>query len=217
MPDTDPLSVLEGLYTAVVADTLDSLGYRDRILGADIRALTPTRRLCGRVFTARAETVRAVPANPYELEMQAIDRMSRGDVLVVDAGYHRESAFWGELLTTACLAKGVRGVVMSTCARDMWKLNELDFPVFGIGCTPADSKGRIDVVSVGEPITIDGVETKNGDLILGDEDGVVIVPEEAAAETLRLASEKVSGEDTVRDELAAGVPVSEVFRRHGIL
>jgi 4-hydroxy-4-methyl-2-oxoglutarate aldolase len=213
----DPLAVLSQLYSAVVADVLDGLGYRRQTLSADIRALTPANHVCGRVFTARAEAVDRDPEEPYKLEMEAIDTMQSGGVLVVDAGHNRASAFWGELLSTACLAKGVRGVVMSTCCRDIWRLEEMDFPVFGIGCTPADSKGRIDVVEIAMPISIDGVNTKNGDFILGDADGVVIVPTEVAEETLRLALEKVSGEDTVRDELAAGIPVADVFRKHGIL
>ena len=213
----DTIALLESLYTAVIADVLDSLGHRRQCLSPDIRALTPTQQVCGRVFTARAVAVDHEPAEPYKLEMAAIDTMQAGDVLVVEAGHHRKSAFWGELLTTACLAKGVRGVVMSTCARDLWQLNQLDFPVFGIGVTPADSKGRIDVVEIGAPITLDGVAIANGDWLLGDQDGVVIVPASCLDEALRLAHEKVSGENTVRDELAAGVPVAEVFRRHGIL
>lgn len=217
MPVPDAVPRLQQMYTAVVADVLDSLGRRNQVLGADVRPLTPANRFCGRVFTARAVAVDSEPAEPYRLEMAAIDRMQRDDVLVVDAGHQRHCAFWGELLSTACLAKGVRGCVMTTCARDLWKLNEMDFPVFGIGVTPADSKGRIDVAEIGEPITIDGVETRNGDLILGDVDGVVIIPQDVLDETLRLAAEKMSGEDTVREELAAGVPVSEVFRKHGIL
>jgi len=213
----DTIARLAKLYTAVIADVLDSLGRRQQCLGTDIRALTPAKRVCGRVFSARAVAVDCEPAEPYKLEMEAIDTMTDGDVLVVDAGHHRDSAFWGELLSTACLAKGVRGAVMSTCARDLWKLNQLDFPVFGIGTTPADSKGRIDVIEIGQPITIDGVAIANGDWILGDEDGVVVIPNDCLEATLKLAEEKVSGENTVRDELAAGVPVAEVFRRHGIL
>jgi regulator of RNase E activity RraA len=169
------------------------------------------------VFTARAIPVTEIPSEPYKLEMLAIDSMQAGDVLVVDAGHDQHSAFWGELLSTACLAKGVRGVVMSACSRDLWALDQLDFAVFGIGSTPADSLGRIDVVSIGEPIQIDGVSTKKGDWILGDRDGVVIIPSESADQALRLAQQKVSGENTVRDELRQGVPVAEVFRKHGIL
>lgn len=211
------ISQLENLYSAVVADVLDKLGYRNQILSARVRALTPFQRVAGRVFTAQAVPVDEVPAEPYKLEMDAIDLMKDGDVFVVDAGHNQESAMWGELLSTACKAKGVRGIVMTTCTRDLWALNQLDFPVFGTGVTPADSLGRINVSEIGGPITIDGVNTKPGDYILGDLDGVVIIPSEAAEETLRLANEKVSGENTVRDELAQGVPVAEVFRRYGVL
>lgn len=211
------IETLEHLYSAVVGDVLDQLGYRNQCLSARIRALTPTNRVCGRVFTAKAESVSEVPAEPYKLEMEAIDTMQSGDVLVVDGGHNLESAFWGELLSTACLAKGVQGIVMSTCSRDMWALNQMDFPVFGIGVTPADSLGRIDVVSIGEPIEIDGVKIRNGDYVLGDIDGVVIIPEGVADEAIARAMEKVSGENSVREELRAGVAVAEVFRKHGIL
>ena len=106
---------------------------------------------------------------------------------------------------------------MTACTRDLWALNQLDFPVFGIGASPADSKGRLDVVAIREPILLDRVLTKQGDYLLGDCDGVVIIPQEIAATIIAAAKEKVAGENTVRDELAAGVPVSEVFRKHGIL
>jgi 4-hydroxy-4-methyl-2-oxoglutarate aldolase len=213
----DHIASLENLYSAVVADVLDKMGYRNQILGAGIHALTPAKRVCGRVFTAKAESVDALPEEPYKLEMAAIDTMQAGDVLVVDAQHNDKAAFWGELLSTACQAKGVRGVVMSTCCRDMWALEKMGFPVFGIGMNPADSYGRIDVTSIAQPIEIDGVKTKNGDYLLGDLDGVVIIPSEAAEEAIRKAQEKVSGENTVREELRAGVPVAEVFRKHGIL
>ena len=213
----NPLTSLEKLYSAVVADVLDSLGYRNQILSSRIHALTSAKRVSGRVFTARAVAVDEIPEHPYQLEMKAIDTMSPGDVLVVDADHNQESAFWGELLSTACQAKEVRGIVMSACSRDLWALEKMGFPVFGIGTTPADSLGRLDVISIGEPIQIDGVETKKGDYVLGDQDGVVIIPSEVLNEAIEGALEKVSGENTVRDELRAGVPVSEVFRKHGIL
>jgi len=214
---SDPIATLETLYTAVVADVLDSLGYRRQTLDAEIRAMTPARRVCGRVFTAKAVAVDTIPEEPYKLEMAAIDSMQSGDVLVVDAENNLHSAFWGELLSTACQAKGVRGAVMNTCTRDLWALEKMNFPVFAIGSTPADSKGRIDVTEIGQLITMNGANINTGDYLLGDEDGVVIIPAGALDETLRLAQEKVTGENTVRDDLAAGMPVTEAFSKHGIL
>ena len=217
-PDTDPLlAALDGLYSGVVCDVLDALGYRHQALGAQVRALTPKHRVAGRVFPAQAQIVHEIPAEPYKLEIAAVDALVRGDVLVVDGQDDLTSAFWGELLTTACVYKGARGIVMTACTRDLWSLAQLDFAVFGIGCQPGDSKGRLDVVSIGEPITISGVRTKRGDYLLGDEDGVVIIPSEVAAEAIRLAQIKVSGENIARADLARGVPVAEVFRKHGIL
>ena len=125
--------------------------------------MTLARRVCGRGFTAKAVAVDAIPDESYKLEMAAIDSMQSGDVLVVDAGNNCQSAFWGELLSTACQAKGVRGVVMSTCTRDLWALEKMNFPVFAIGSTPADSKGRIDVTAIGQPITMNNVNIKTGD------------------------------------------------------
>ena len=214
---SDPLPILEKLYSAVISDVLDTLEHRHQTLSPNLRAMTSARQLCGRVFTARAESVDSIPAEPYKLEMAAIDTMQAGDVLVVDAGNHLDCAFWGELLSPACIAKGVRGAVMSTCTRDLWALEKLNFPVFAIGVTPADSKGRIDVTTIGQTITINGVKIKSGDYLLGDSDGVVIIPAEALGETLRLAQEKVAGENTVRTDLANGMPVTEAFVKHGIL
>jgi regulator of RNase E activity RraA len=218
MTDTAALlGSLELLYSAVVADVLDGLGYRNQTLAANIRPLTPLQRVVGVVFPAKAMTVHEIPARPYELEIAAVESMTRGDVLVVDAGGDQTCGFWGELLTTACLYKGVRGVVMTACTRDMWKIKDLDFAIYGLGYHPADSKGRADIVQIGEPIEIGGVRARRGDLILGDEDGVVIVPNEIAPEALRLAAEKVSGENVARADLAKGVPMGEVFRKYGIL
>ena len=211
------LDSLAPLYSAVVADVLDGLGCRNQTLPASIRPLTPAKKIYGRVFTAQAATVHEIPAEPYKLEIAAVEGMTRGDVLVVDVGNDATCGFWGELLTTACLYKGVRGVVMSACTRDMWKIKDLGFPVFGIGYHPADSKGRADIIEIGKPITLGGVKTKQGDYILGDEDGVVIIPSEVAEETIRLANEKISGENIARADLANGVPMGEVFRKYGIL
>lgn len=217
MKSREPLAALNGLYTAVLADILDAHGFKNQCLNPSIRATTRTTSVAGRVFTMRAVATNVEPEHPYQLEMEAVDTAEPGDVLVVDAGFDKTCGFWGELLTTACLAKGIRGIVMSACTRDLWALEKLDFPVFGIGSSPADSKGRLDVVNINEPITIGEVVAKTGDLILGDLDGVVIIPSEVAEEVVEDALRKVSGENTVREELAAGVPVAEVFKRHGIL
>lgn len=208
---------LGGLYTAVVADVLDALDYRHQCLGPRIRALTAGRQICGRVFTARAIAVSEIPARPYQLEMEAIERMEEGEVLVVGGDGNEASAFWGELLTTASVAKGLRGVVMNACCRDMWQLHGSRFPVFGIGSVPTDSLGRVDVAELQGVVEIDGVAVTAGDWILGDLDGVVVIPGRLIEEVIGRAEDKRSGENEVRDDLARGMPISEAFQKHGIL
>ena len=106
---------------------------------------------------------------------------------------------------------------MSACTRDLWKIKDMDFPVFGIGCHPADSKGRIDVIAVGAPIRLERVSVKTGDYVLGDEDGIVIIPRGKVMEAVRLACIKVAKEDTFRQDLEKGIPMGEAFKKHGIL
>ncbi|MBI4658184.1 MAG: RraA family protein [Verrucomicrobia bacterium] len=211
------LTFLGALYSAVVCDVLDAMGYRQQAMHSEVRPLTQARSVFGLVRTARAVPMSAIPHEPYKLQMAAVDSLTRGDVLVVDGQDTRACAFWGELLTTACRRKGVHGVVMTACTRDMWKINKLDFPVFGIGYHPADDKGRLEVVEAGQPVTVGGVRTKPGDYLIGDEDGVVIIPGEVSDEVIRRAREKVSGENLVRNALAAGMPVGEAFKKFGIL
>lgn len=208
---------LESLYSAVICDVLDVLGCRHQTLPTSLRPLTPQRKICGRVFPARAITVTDVPSEPYKLEIGAVDAMVAGDVFVVDAGNDQSCGFWGELLTTACMYKGVRGVLMTACTRDMWKIRDLNFPIYGIGYHPSDSKGRADIIEIGNPITIGGVRIAKGDYLVGDEDGVVIIPQKMAQKAVDLAKEKVSGENIARADLARGVPMGEVFKKYGIL
>lgn len=217
MNNAELIKQLESLYSAVVCDVLDALGYPSQSLSTEFRPLTPAKRIAGRIFTARAHTVSEVPAEPYKLEIEAVDRLEAGDVFVVSADADRTCGFWGELLTTACQYKNVNGVLMDACTRDLWKINEMNFPIFGIGYHPADSKGRVDIFELQIPIQLGGVSIAPGDYVIGDEDGVVIIPQKVAGEAVKLALEKVSGENIARADLAAGVPMGEVFRKYGIL
>jgi regulator of RNase E activity RraA len=93
----------------------------------------------------------------------------------------------------------------------------MDFPVFTAGLTPLDSKGRLDGISHGQPIRVGACVVRPGDWVLGDGDGVVVVPAELADQAFPRALEKVTGENRVREELARGRSVREVFAEYGIL
>jgi len=206
---------LAALSTAVLADVLDRLGYREQAMRADVRPLFP-----GAVAAGVARTVRTIPATdptpaePYQGEMAAVDALRPGDVMVVSECHW---SFWGELLSTAARYRGCRGVVIDGYTRDSRTITAMGFPVFCRGIHPADSLGRLDVAEHDVPIRCGGVLVHPGDLVLADDDGVVAVPRAVADLALSRAEEKVRGEDLVREALARGMTVTEAYRRHGIL
>ncbi len=206
---------LAGLYTPVVADVLDRLGYRDQAMRAEIRPLFSGARCAG-----VARTVRTIPApevaptEPYQGEMAAVDDLRAGDVMVVSECH---ASFWGELLSTAARYRGCRGVVIDGYTRDTQAIQAMGFPVFCRGVHPADSLGRIDVAEHDVPIVCGGVQVRSGDLVLADDDGIVTIPQAVVEETLARAEEKVRGENLVRRALAEGMTVTEAFRRYGVL
>ncbi len=205
------------LYSAVLADVLDGLGHRTSALPSALRPLRPEWRLFGRAATLSAAPVASEPADPYAVELECIDALKPGDVLVATMNGDRGSALWGELLSTAARARGATGAVIDGLTRDAAKIVQMDFPVFAAGFSPLDSKGRLDGVSHGRPIRVGDCVVHPGDWVFGDLDGVVVVPARLADEAFPRALDKVRGENRVRDELLKGRSIREVFAEYGIL
>jgi regulator of RNase E activity RraA len=205
------------LYSGVLADVLDALGHRTSCLPADIRPLREGWRIFGRAATLACVTVAVAPPRPFAVELDCIDQLRPGDVLVATTNGERGSSLWGELLSTASRAHGAVGVVLDGLTRDVQMILEMDFPVFAVGYSPLDSKGRLDGIAHGVPIRIGECVVHPSDYVFGDIDGVVVVPAQLADEAFPKALEKVTGENKVRAELAKGRSVREVFDEYGIL
>ena len=208
---------LERLYSAVVADCLDRVGLRTQVLDARIRPLDPGSRIAGYAATVHFVEVDGVPESSddwYRNLLAAIDALRPGDVVVASTC---RGSTWGELLATASRYRGARGIVADSYVRDTLALIAMAFPTFPAGIHCADSLGRLEVDAFGVPVECGGVEVAPGDLVLGDHDGVVVVPSARAEEVIRLAEEKVAGENLVREKLAEGMPVSEAFRTYGVI
>jgi 4-hydroxy-4-methyl-2-oxoglutarate aldolase len=212
-----PEVVRDRLSSAVLADVLDALGHRDSALPPSIRPLRPEWKLFGQAVTLEAVTVSSEPANPYAVEMACIDQLRPGEVLVATTQGDTGSALWGELLSTAARARGALGAVVDGLTRDAARILAMNFPVFASGFNPLDSKGRLDCIAHGAPIRIGRCVVHPGDWVFGDIDGVVIVPEELADAAVTKAMAKVTGENRVREELAKGRGLREVFAEYGIL
>jgi 4-hydroxy-4-methyl-2-oxoglutarate aldolase len=210
-------SAEEKLYSAVLADILDDLGFRHRALEPNVRPIGSSFKLAGRAFTILATDIYEIPENPYATELEAVDHLAEDDIVVATTNGSRSSALWGELLSTAARSKGARGAVIDGLTRDSTKIMEMGFPVFTRGYSPLDSKGRMEVISYGVPIRCGGVLVRPGDIVFGDHDGVVVIPEHVSDEVLLRAVDKVSGEDEMRRALEQGMGIMEAYNKYGIL
>ena len=220
MVDDEVISTARAkLYAAVLSDVLDAQGYRHQVLPPQIRPLEEALVLVGRARTGLYRDVYHVPRghNPYELEIALIDDLQPGDVPVLACGSSGRIAPWGELLTTACRARGANGCLTDGLVRDVKAVRALRFPVFHGGIGPLDSKGRGEVAAIDVPIECAGVTVNPGDLVFGDADGVLVVPQPIVKPTLKLALAKVEGEDRTREELQQGALLAEVFKKYGVL
>jgi regulator of RNase E activity RraA len=215
--DNGLIARLEALHVSVVSDCLDRVGLRDNIMAPHIRPLIRGWRTAGFAATVSVVAVDAPPADRgewYAGEIRAVDSQRAGDVMVVSTS---QGSYWGELLATASRARGARGLVADCYTRDTEALIEMGYPTFVAGVSAQDSLRRIDVDGVGVDIECGGVRVSHGDLVLADNDGVAVVPAAAADEVLTLAEEKLTTEDVVREKLAQGLSVREVFAAHGVL
>jgi regulator of RNase E activity RraA len=208
---------LSQCFSSVIMDTLDSLGSRVQCMDPRIRPLVPSMRAWGEAVTARFIAVRDTPKTPYGLEIQVVDDLREGQILVSQCDAEELSAAWGGLLTTAARSRKARGIVTDGGARDYAEIVELGFPTFCRGLTPYDSLGRMDVVETNVGIRCGGIAVRPGDLIFADVDGTVVVPQEMVEETISKAWEKVNGEGKVRAALSAGARIAETFAKYRIL
>jgi regulator of RNase E activity RraA len=206
-----------GLYTAVVADVLDSLGFRRQAVMCPLPPQSGQGLLVGRAKTTLWEEIDAVDPKPYELELAAVDGCRADDVLVAAAGGSMKSGIWGELLSTAARNAGCAGAIVDGAVRDVAKMHEMGFRVFARGTCPLDSLHRQRVTAMDVEVEIGGVRIAPGELLFADLDGVVVVPRAIEVEALAKAWEKVTAENRVRDEIRAGSKAGEVFRKYGVL
>ena len=217
LPSSEDLARL--LYSAVLSDVLDSFGLMRQALRPFIRPLDESLIMFGPARTGHYVPVtQASGDNPYELEMDLIDSLQPGEVAVLACdGPTEVIAPWGELLSTAARARHAAGCLTDGLVRDVARIRAIGFPVFHGGIGPLDTRGRAEMVEKDVLVRIAGVSVAPGDWILGDVDGVVVIPAGRADAVFRAALDKIAAEDTTRAELEAGETLRSVFARHGVL
>jgi 4-hydroxy-4-methyl-2-oxoglutarate aldolase len=205
------------LYTGVICDTLDELGYRNQAMKENLRPLSNDSVLVGIAKTIHAVDIYYVRENSYEKEIEAVDSIKPGEVVVASTNQSIRNGLWGELMSTASKMRGARGAIIDGLIRDTRKILELDFPVFCTGYKPVDSRGRGIVIDYDCRIEAGGVTVNPGDVIFADIDGVVVIPQEVFEIVVKHAFDKVERENSTRNELFEGKLLREVYDKYGVL
>ena len=213
------------LFTAVVGDILDTMGFLHQFLPPHIRALRDDMVVLGRAMPVLEADFFAVSerngqtemsAKPFGLMFRALDSLQPCDVYVA-SGSSPRYALWGELMSTRALHLKAAGAVVDGYCRDSAGILALNFPTFSHGTYAQDQGPRGKVVDYGVPIEIGGVRVRPGDIVFGDRDGVLIIPREAEGEAVARAFEKATNENKVRLAIEAGMSTVEAFERFGVM
>jgi 4-hydroxy-4-methyl-2-oxoglutarate aldolase len=205
----------EAIYTAAFADVLDARGCHDQTLPPAIRPLTPGLRLAGPAFTVQG---RPAATADYEEALRKVLRML-GEVpeghVAVYACEQDVSAHLGELSVTSLKARGVAGCVLDGGCRDVRFILDVGFPVFSRFVTPEDSTWRWELEATQVPVTIGRVRIDPGDWIVGDDDGVVVVPHGIAESVLAEAETKAATESEIRAAVRDGMSPLAAYQQYG--
>jgi 4-hydroxy-4-methyl-2-oxoglutarate aldolase len=211
--------IREHLYVAAVCDILDSLGYRQQAMHHRLRPLDPAHcTIIGRARTIRwMETDYVVEEDPYGAEIDAVDSLQPGDVVVHSTDFAGSNAPWGELMSTVAKRNGSVGCICDSQIRDCQKIIAMGYPIFYTGIRPLDSMGRGRVMAYDVPIRCGDVLVQPGELVFADFDGVVVVPRDVEDEVLQRAAEKVGKENDSRRELLNGRTLRDVYNEYRVL
>lgn len=204
------------LYTPVVGDILDEMGYTHQFLPQAIRPLTNSMKLAGKAMTVLMIDVFGPQKKPFGLLTEALDQLNEDEIYLATGGSKR-CAYWGELLTATARTRKAVGAVVNGWHRDTPQVLEQDWPVFSCGCYAQDSSVRTQVVDFRCTIEIGQVTINDGDLVFGDIDGVLIIPKDIAEEVIVKSLKKASGEKVVRKAIEEGMSATAAFEKFGIL
>lgn len=217
VPSEQLIERFERLYTAAIDDVFQARGMHHQWLGPEIKCLT--RDMHGDVVAGYAFTVQWIadprPDTRERPAAKMVGSYPAGSIIVVDTGADQHSGFWGELATTSCLEQGVRGAVINGGAKDTGFVKMTGFPIFCRFTSPVDGFYRSRLRDWNVPVWINGICIEPGDFIVGDSDGVLVVPQGIAEEVLEEAERRAESENETRALLKQGVSAEEASRRTG--
>lgn len=209
--------IKHSLYSGILCDVLDGLGYRNQAISNAIAGLTEDTVIFGPAFTSIGTQVYSMPENPLIAQTRVVDQLGEGEIYVLVTRGEYNCAVFGELFATAINQRKGAGVLLDAYARDIKQLKAMNFPLFYRGKNPKTSKGRCEINECQIPVIMDGVTINPGDYIFGDCDGVVIIPKDLIEEVLDRAFALIKDEDRVRDGLLSGDSLEKVYTEIGAI
>lgn len=213
------------LFTAVVGDVMDKIGLLHQFLPPRLQPLRDDMVAIGRAMPvleadvfAEAETSSNNPAmaKPFGLMLEALDDLQTNEIYICTGGSPRY-ALWGELMSTRAMKLGAAGAVVDGYSRDTFGILQLGFPTFSSGRYAQDQGPRGKVIDFRTAIEIEGVRIRPGDIVFGDIDGVLVVPQAAEEEVFTRAIDKARGEKLVQKAIEDGMSACEAFATFGIM
>jgi len=202
---------LEKLSTTNLSDALDKIGIRSAVIG--INPLFGKPKVIGSAVTIKI-TAAGVEKAKHHLGVEAIAAAQRGDVIAIDNRGDVYNNCWGEILSCAAKMKGVSGVIIDGAARDVDVCEELEFPIFARGIVPITARGRIIQEDFNCPIRLGDVQVRPGDILVGDINGVVVIPSEKIDEVLSEAERIMEKEENMKKDILAGLDILEVDKKY---
>lgn len=193
-PSSELVAEFEGIPSAILSDVTGNVGIT---MDHEIK---PVYR--GAEMAGSAVTVKVMPGDNLVIH-KALTMLEPGDVLVIDGDGYVGTAYLGEIMSTSCQALGSKGIVIDGAVRDRMGIADIEFPVFARGIHP---KGpyKQDPGSINVPVTVGGMTVEPGDIVVGDDDGVAVVPPDDAESVLEGAREKLADEEATRERAASG-------------
>jgi len=216
------LSIKKSLFTAVIGDVLDKMGYRNQFLPQAIKPLVPGAKLVGRAMTvleadyAEGQGCGPLSDKPFGLMFEALDDLKPGEIYIA-SGASFEYALWGGLMSTRAKYLKAEGAIVNGYIRDCDEIRQLDFPAFSRGSFAQDQAVRGKVIDYRVPINIEGVTLNSGDLVVADDEGVIIVPSQVEKQAINAALEKAKTESKVSIAIKNGMSTCEAFETFGVM
>ena len=213
------------LFPALVGDVLDKMGYLHQFVSPKVKPLRNDMVVIGRampvleadVFEESVEnTKNPLMKKPFGLMFEALDSLEENEVYIC-SGSSPRYALWGGLMSTRALKLKSAGAVVDGYSRDTDEIETLNFPTFSIGTYAQDQGPRGKVIDYRVPIEFNGIRINPGDIIFGDRDGVLVVPQSVEIEAFKGAIEKSRGEKHVKEALEQGMSTVDAFEKFGIM